>query len=521
MGAATVVSDQGPTVETTAGSVRGYRSGEIHTFKGVPYGGPTGGANRFMPPTKAELWSGVRSTLAYGYLCPQIDRAPASDETRFMFAWDEGRADEDCLNLNVWTPGLDSSPGNGGRRPVMVWFHGGGYVQGSSQELAAYDGENLSRRGDVVVVSVNHRLGVLGFLNLATVGGEKYAASANAGQLDLVASLEWVRDNIANFGGDPGNVTIFGQSGGGVKVAVLMAMPSAKGLFHRALVQSGSALRMTECENSARLAGGVLSELGIDASQLDQLHSLPVRSLVEASAAALQKVPAGAERSRLGMGWQPTVDGGALPAHPFEPAAPAMSADIPMMIGTTKNERALGLFTPKLEVLTDDEVKVRLTSTFGERTERVYSAYRSNFPSAKPIELWEMILSPRTNAVKQAERKTGQGAAPAYLYWFARQSPILDGRARAFHCSELPFMFNNTDRAATMTGGGPEARALGELMSDAWISFARSGNPNHGGMANWPAFTPEHGETMVFDTNSKVVNDPDREARLALEDKAR
>src|SRR5712692_2916915 len=228
-----------PVVDTTAGKVRGYIAREIYTFKGIPYGAPTGGANRFMPPTKVTPWTGLRSSMYYGQVSPQGPRAGwKNDEESFMFEWDDGQFGEDCLRVNVWTQGVNDNR----KRPVMVWLHGGGFSAGSGQELKAYDGESLARRGDVVMVSLNHRLNALGHLNLVAYGS-KYEASGNAGMLDIVLALEWVRDNVGNFGGDPSNVTIFGQSGGGSKVSTLMAMPSAKGLFHKAVIESGSVLR--------------------------------------------------------------------------------------------------------------------------------------------------------------------------------------------------------------------------------------------------------------------------------------
>lgn len=516
----TVATDANAVVETAAGKVRGFIRNGIYTFKGIPYAGSTAGAARFLPPAKVKPWTGVRSCMYYGPVCPQVERTGwANDEVAWLFNWDDGQPGEDCLRLNIWTPALKDNR----KRPVMVWLHGGGFVAGSGQEHPGYNGENLSRRGDVVVVTINHRLGILGYLNLAELGGEKYIRSANAGMLDIVACLEWVRDNIANFGGDPGNVTIFGQSGGGAKVTALMAMPSAKGLFHRAIVQSGSSLRMARPENTAKLAAATLSELGVSASQTGRLHEIPVAQLIAAGAAALKKLtPPGPPSVRVPMadriGWAPTVDGEVLPHHPFDPAAPPESASVPLMVGTTLNEFTTALGNPEMESMTEEEMTKRLTTMYGDRAGRIIEAYRKAHPRAKPLDIFSYISTApvRQNAVTQAERKAAQGGAPAYLCLFAWQTPVLDGRPRAFHCAEIAFAFYNTDVSATMTGGGPEPRALAAKVSDAWINFARTGNPNHAGLPKWPAYAAGQGATMIFDKKCEVRNDPDREERALV-----
>jgi para-nitrobenzyl esterase len=508
-------------VETTAGKVSGYQRNGIFTFKGVPYAAAVGGDGRFMPPAKPKPWAGVRSSMQYGQVSPQVARTGwANDEEAWLFSWDDGIPGEDCLRVNVWTPGINDNK----KRPVMVWLHGGGFQAGSGQELPSYDGENLARRGDVVVVSVNHRLGVLGYLNLAEAGGEHYAQSANVGQLDLVAALEWVKANIANFGGNAGNVTIFGQSGGGGKVSTLMAMPAAKGLFHKAIVQSGSGLRMALPENTARLAAAVIAELGLSNSQLSQLHTLPVQNLIAAGQAALRKLSAGGgglrvfQRRADRIGWAPTVDGKVLPQHPFDPTAPAISATVPMLIGTTLNEFTSGINNPNVDALSEAELANRVKEMYGERSGQIIAAFRKANPKAKPFDLFSFIstVPPRHNAVTQAELKTAQGAAPAYLYLFAWQTPVLDGRPRAFHCSELAFAFDNIDRCVNMTGGSTAARTLASKMGEAWIAFARNGDPNHAGLPKWPAFTAEKGQTMIFHNMCEVKNDPDREARRSI-----
>jgi para-nitrobenzyl esterase len=509
-------------VETTAGKVSGYVRNGVFAYKGIPYAASVAGNARFQPPAKPAPWAGVRSSKQYGPTCPQVARTGwANDEEAWLFSWDDGQPGEDCLRANVWTPGINDNK----KRPVMVWLHGGGFQAGSGQELPSYDGENLARRGDVVVVSVNHRLGVLGYLNLAEIGGAKYASAANVGQLDLVAALEWVRDNIANFGGDPANVTIFGQSGGGGKVSALMAMPAAKGLFHRAIVQSASGLRMASAENTAKLAAATLAELNLSASQLDQLHTLPVQTLIAAGASALRKIaPPGNPGMRVYQrradraGWAPTVDGKILPQHPFDPAAPAISASVPMLIGTTLNEFTGGINNPNVDALTEAELAERVKAMYGDRGREIVAAYRRANPAAKPFDILSFIstVPTRQNAITQAELKAAQGAAPAYLYLFTWQTPVLDGRPRAFHCAELAFCFDNIDRCANMTGGGVEARALAAKMSEAWIAFARKGDPNHAGLPKWPAFSAGKPATMIFDNRCEVKNDPDGAERRTV-----
>ena len=516
--------DDGPVVETMAGKVIGYVRNGINVFKGVPYGDTTEGANRFRPAAKPKPWPGVRSSRQFGNVAPQGPRAGwASDETAFMFSWDDGVQGENCLRVNVWTPAVN----DGKRRPVMVWLHGGGYTAGSGQELLSYDGENLARRGDVVVVTLNHRLNVFGFLDLSQYGRD-YASSANIGMLDIVAALEWVRDNITGFGGDPSTVTVFGQSGGGGKVSMLMGMPSAKGLFHRGIVESGSTLRGRAPERSQELADYIVAELGLNKSTLAEIHTLPYQRILHASLDALKRhtpaTPGAAPDIRRladALGFSPVVDGKVLPAHPFDPVASRLSADVPMIVGTTLNEFITAIGHPEYESMSAAELEQRVHEMFGDAAPGVLAAFRQRTPEETPFQLWSRIAASgmRGQAVAQARAKAALGAAPAYLYWFAWQTPILNGRPGAFHCSEIAFAFYNTDRCENMTGGGADARALAGIVSDAWIQFARSGDPNHPNMPRWPAYTDRDMPTMIFDNPTRMVAAPDR-AELASIPKA-
>ena len=509
-------------VITACGAVSGYVRKGIFTFKGIPYADSTEGERRFLPPIKPKAWNGVRSCRQFGYVCPQAARTGwVNDEEAFLFSWDDGVQSEDCLHLNLWTPGTN----DGRRRPVMVWLHGGGFTAGSGQELQSYDGENLARRGDIVVVTLNHRLNVFGFLDLSKYG-EQYATSANVGMLDIVAALEWVRDNIAKFGGDPALVTVFGQSGGGGKVSALMGMPAAKGLLHRAIVESGSMLRAADQEKSQGLADWIVAELGLTRDTIDRIHTLPYQQVLQAGQKVLREhnpMPTGIPNFRRladRLGFAPVVDGNVLPAHPFEPQASALSADVPMIIGSTLNEFVTALNHPEYENMTSAELEQRVRAACGDKAPQVLAAFRRRTPNAKPFDVWSRIAasSVRQSALAQAAAKAAAGRAPAYVYWFTWQTPILDGRPRAFHCSEIAFVFDNTDRCENMTGGGADARALAAIMSEAWIHFARTGDPNHAGMPKWPAFSTSTSPTMIFDNRSRAENGPDADEQRSVAD---
>jgi para-nitrobenzyl esterase len=498
---------------TTNGKVRGYARNNIYTFKGIPYGDDTSGKNRFMPPVKPEPWAGVKDCLVYGPISPQkINTGWSQQEYGFLYQWVDGYQNEDCLRLNVWSQGIN----DGKKRPVMFWIHGGGFFSGSSQEHPSYDGENLSKLGDVVIVSINHRLNIFGYLDLADYGSQ-FASSANVGMLDIVAALEWVKDNIANFGGDRDNVTIFGQSGGGTKVITLMAMPAAKGLFHRAISQSNSIVQVATHEYANQITGHVLTELGISKENINKIQEVSPLELLAALAVAEKKmgglVPAGVGRSGL----QPVVDGRVLPAHPFDPAAPVISANIPFMVGTTRNEASASIDNAPLENLDEDGLQKRFADKYGAKGDGIYKVIRKVHPDVKPVEILSYLSAQNPMAYLQAERKAAQNAAPVYLYMFAWHTPVLDGRPRSFHCSEIPFAFANTGRCENYTGDSAEARKLSNQMAMAWISFARTGNPNYNGLPQWPSFNEQKGAMMVFNNQSTARVDPDHEARELLQ----
>jgi para-nitrobenzyl esterase len=500
-------------VETTHGKIRGYVAGGIYTFKGVAYGADTGGPARFAAPRAPDPWTGVRPALTYGPICPQVAEANGP-YARFLLQPVIGEPDEDCLRLNVWTPSLGA-----GRRPVMVWIHGGEFSTGSSQALAACDGENLARGGDAVVVSVNHRLNALGYLNLADLDGGQ--AFANAGMLDLVAALEWIKANIAAFGGDSGRVTLFGQSGGGLKITTLCAMPAARGLFHRAIVQSGSQVRLFRPEVTGRLAAALLDELGVTRASLDQLRTLPAADIVAAAAKAqarFVRMPAFGDNIWSLVGWAPTLDGASIPTDPYDPGNRDF-ADVPLLVGGTRYEFSPAVFGPPgAMAMTEDDLRVRLTQVYGARADEIVAVFRDRHPALEPAYLSSIISAAafnRANAVEQARARAAQGGT-AFLYLFAWETPLLDGTPRAYHGSELPFVFRNTDRLATATGGGPRPMALAERMSGAWAAFAHAGDPNHPGLPGWKPVGEAALPTLVFDDVCRVEYDADRAERLIV-----
>jgi len=468
---------------------------------------------RYMPPVAPKPWTGVRDALEIGPPAPQ-DTAGANSASEIRKAMGDligpGTMSEDCLVLNVWTPSLARAS----KRPVMVWLHGGGYTTGSAG-VPLYDGTNLAGKHDVVMVGINHRLNVFGYLYLAELGGEKYADSGNVGMLDIVLALEWVRDNIVHFGGDPGNVTIFGESGGGGKVSALMAMPAAKGLFHKAIVESGSTLRVGSREDANKAAEKIVAQLGITPNHIDDLEKVPMDKLL----AALHAMT-GPNAVRLG----PVVDGRSLPRNPFDPDAPSITAKVPMLIGTngTESTLLLGIADASLFSLNEADMRARLKTYLhlsdDAKLDGLIETFKKDQPGATPSDIYFAITTDRMmrmNAIAQAERKAAQGT-PAYMYLFAWQTPVLGGKLKSPHAIELAFVFDNIDKAPGMLGTGSDLQPLADKVSSAWTAYARTGNPNCKGLPPWPAYDAKTRATMVFNDECKVVNDPDKDERIAM-----
>ena len=490
----------GIVVDTTSGKVRGTAERGVSIFKGIPYAAPPLGALRFRPPRKVEPWRGTRDALAYGSMAIQGENVFAlpADLLELFTLGGREQLSEDCLYLNVWTSGVSDT-----KRPVLFWCHGGAFITGSGSSPWT-DGANLCRLDDVVVVSFNHRLGVLGYLHLEDMA-EGFAGAGTAGVMDIVAALEWVRDNIASFGGDPGNVTLFGESGGGAKVSVLMALPGAKGLFHKAIIQSGPAVQMADRDDGARTARQVLEHLGLEANDAGALRSLPVARLLEAQVAVMAGVSRANFADRRRLGFNPVIDGRIFPGGPFAPRAPEVSAHVPLMIGSNKDEMTLFLgHLDWVKNATFEDLPAALASYLGRRAAEVVATYRDAQPRLRADEIAIAIVSDlgiRSLSILMAERKLALGAAPAFVYLFGWETPVLGGRLRSCHTLEIPFVFSNLE-TAQLTGTDPARLALGETMSGAWIAFARDGNPG------WPAYSTAERATMIFDTVCRVESDP-------------
>ncbi len=518
---ASTTANGDPIVETTAGKVQGLldSSSGVRVFKGVPYGASTAPPNRFRAPRAPDPWTGVKETVAYGYSAPQgastapveaREDAPAdlADETprRLLNNSPAGAGpSEDCLVLNVWTPATD-----GAKRPVMVWLHGGGFSSGSGASTW-YDGTRLAQKQDVVVVTINHRLNVFGFLYLGDLGGGEFADSSSVGMLDCVLALQWVKDNIERFGGDPSRVLIHGESGGGRKTSTMMVMPPAQGLFNRCVVQSGSQLRLDGPEIAMQRTEQFFSGVGVTKDDIGALQNLSLDQMLAAVGGATR-----------GTGqFRPVAGAPSTPYHPFDPAAPAISANVPMMIGTNRTEASVFMGNlPGITTLDEAALRTRVAALVPEeRASDVIAMYRRLYPQAKNDEILYMTSTDRgyfLDSTIQAERKAAQGGAGCWYYGFYRDTPVEGGRYHAPHAAEIPFVFDNIDKAISMGGQPtPAAQTLADQMSGAWAAFARNGDPNHDGLINWPQYGTDR-TAMVFDEPPRVENDIRSEQRQLM-----
>jgi para-nitrobenzyl esterase len=487
-----------PVADTIYGKVRGMDVAGIKTFRGVRYGESTADSNRFMPPVKPKKWNGVVDALGYGPASPQKPGDPTNDYTQAV-NWDAHvkiGVSEDCLVLNIWTPGLK----DGGNRPVMFYIHGGGFTSGSGG--FPFDGDPMARLGDVVVITVNHRLGPFGYLDLDQAGWpSKYKYAGVAGMMDLVAALEWVRDNITNFGGNPNNVMIYGQSGGGAKTSILMAMPSARGLFHRAAIQSGSALKAGTKVDGKVSASKLVKELGIGSSKADDIQKIHWSHIIDAEA---------------NNNFHPSVDGEIIPHHPFDPKAPEESASVPLVVGYTLEDAA---FFGGGEKVTDQEtLKSWVHGNYKENAESILKAYPRVYPNASPIQLRSRIATDawiRMRATRMAERKSAQGGAPVYMYLLEWPSPSFEGKFGAVHGVDLGLVL--ADPRIPIEGNTPAARKMANIVGSSFAAFAKTGDPNCTQLPSWPRYDSQTRSVMIFNQECRVDNDPTQELRLLWE----
>ena len=499
----TTANETRPTAQTQHGPVRGQIEDGILVFKGIRYGADTA-HTRFAAPQTPANWRNARDASHFGASCPQT---PTGNPGGLFASWRPDPAppfSEDCLFVNVWTPAL----ADGRKRPVMVWFHGGGFSSGSGSSNA-YDGVRLAHRGDVVVVTVNHRLNVFGYLALQHYG-KGFEDSAVAGVLDMVQALQWLRDNVARFGGDPQTVTIFGESGGGAKVSTLMTTQRAKGLFHRAVVQSGAMLRFPDAERARRASDEVVAKLGVARGTIGELKHLPTEAIQEAV-------------TGTGAATAPTIDGRTLTCHPFEPDAAPAGRGVPLMLGTNRTENSLFVgANPTVFELTWDGLTPAMKRAYPQRdVDAVIEEYRRLQPESNPSDIYlEATSDARWLAghVVQTERRVAQDGAPTWLYLFDWDTPVDGGKWRSPHALEIGFVFDNVAKSARMSGTGEAQQRVADIMADTWITFARTGNPNNPQVPNWPAYNLQKRPVMVLNETPQLVNDARGAQRALIDD---
>jgi para-nitrobenzyl esterase len=509
-----------PIASTFSGKVRGKRESGVAVFRGIRYGAPPVGHDRFKPSKRPQPWAETVDAFGFGAAAMQMSMglADAGEASPIKHALgpilpapeDKTSENEDCLFLNVWTPGIDDK-----KRPVMIWLHGGGFAAGSAG-WPVYDGAALARNGDLVVVSLNHRLNVFGYLYLGELAGPEFLQSGNAGMLDIMLAIWWVRDNIAHFGGDPGNVTVFGESGGGLKVSTLLAMRSARGLVHKAIIQSGPGVRCLSREAATENARAVLAEAGISLpADLEKLRRLPARALVEAATSAQKKAAAAGRQLWLA----PVMDGVTMAGHPFDPVATPAAAKVPLMIGHTRDEGTFFIATdPKFGAFTREDVTARAEAVARGKAKALLDALDRVSSGATPTQRiadLQTMTWAFSGSVTIAERKSAQ-ESPVYAYLLEWRTPVVGGALGATHALDLPLMFNNVESARVFVGSGDEPQRLADAMQSAWIAFARRGNPNCPSLPHWPPYNTSNRATMIFDTTCRVADDPLRDVRLAL-----
>lgn len=497
-------ADLFPVIETSNGKIQGASSAGVHAFKGVRYGASTAGRNRFMPPQPVEEWAGIRSALAYGDVSPQATGNRVNDYADLIvFDRQPAGPGEDCLSLNLWTTSLDTQA----RKPVIVVLHGGGFYAGSGNSFGM-DGESMARFADCVVIAVNHRLGAFGFAHLAEFGGERFATSGTVGMQDIVAALRWVRENAGQFGGDPSRVLVYGQSGGGAKTSTLLAMPSARGLFHRAGVMSGSLLRAGSPERASEIAERLLTTLGLTTSQVEKLQDVPFTKLLEAQA---RLEAADRARGEAPGSFGPVVDGLTIPRHPWHPDAPAEAHDIPMIISTTLDERSYRMLNFDLD---EEGLLTFIRTRAGDRAEEALKMYRSEDPEATPFVIQARIdtdLGFRRAAFAQAEMKARSGGAPVWSYLWTWPAAAFDGRYGAVHGVDVGLSLHSV--RGGLTGAQADSLLMAQRISSAWTALAANGDPNNERLPQWDAYDSSRRATMVFDNDTRLELDPRAEFR--------